>query len=282
MATAEELLTAEGCGDVLTVDLNSRTIIIPATVTNIGVESDDNVRVLHFKLPRHYCGVDLSEFKININYENAEGLGDIYEATNVVIEDALITFDWVVGRYAVSTKGNVKFSLCLKDSKDGVVNREFNTTIAILPVLQGLETGEAIIEEYVDILVQWRDELFGTGNTVEQSIRNVGEEVKNNIPTAVDEYIAAHKDELKGTSISSIVRSSGTGAAGTRDTYTITMTDGSAVTFQVYNGADGQGAGDMLKSVYDSQNRNTDVFAYIDNKIGDINTLLDTINGEVV
>lgn len=42
-----------------------------------------------------------------------------------------------------------------------------------------------------------------------------------------------------GVGIASIARTSGTGAAGTTDTYTITLTDGSTSTFTVYNGADG-------------------------------------------
>lgn len=42
-----------------------------------------------------------------------------------------------------------------------------------------------------------------------------------------------------GVSIVSIDRTSGNGAAGTTDTYTITMSDGSTSTFSVYNGADG-------------------------------------------
>lgn len=69
-----------------------------------------------------------------------------------------------------------------------------------------------------------------------------------------------------GSSIQSIVRTSGTGAAGTTDTYTVYLTDGSiGGTFQVYNGADGIGAGDMLKATYDPQNFSQDIFAYADN-----------------
>ena len=71
-----------------------------------------------------------------------------------------------------------------------------------------------------------------------------------------------------GNNIQSIVRTEGTGAAGTTDTYTVYLTDGSVGgTFQVYNGADGIGSGDMLKSIYDPQNKNTDVFSYIDSAI---------------
>lgn len=42
-----------------------------------------------------------------------------------------------------------------------------------------------------------------------------------------------------GRGISSIVRTSGNGAAGTTDTYTITFTDASTTTFTVVNGANG-------------------------------------------
>lgn len=58
-----------------------------------------------------------------------------------------------------------------------------------------------------------------------------------------------------GSSIASITRTGGNGAPGTSDTYTITLTDGSTSAFQVYNGADGTGAGDMSRSVYDPQNK---------------------------
>ena len=59
-------------------------------------------------------------------------------------------------------------------------------------------------------------------------------------------------DGNDGRGIVSVVRTSGTGAAGTTDTYTITFTDASTSTFNVYNGADGGGAGDMTKAIYDS------------------------------
>lgn len=200
MPTADELLTTEVCDDVLTVDLESRQILIPSSVKNIGVESDDNVRILHFRLPRYYCTTDLSEFAIRINYENAKGGGDLYDVKNPTVENDLIKFDWIVGRYAVTYKGNVVFNVCLRDVTDGVINREFNTTIATLPVLQGLETGEAIIEQNSDILEQWRNDLFGTGDTIEQQIRDVGAEVSASIPASVNQYVADNADALRGES----------------------------------------------------------------------------------
>ena len=40
--------------------------------------------------------------------------------------------------------------------------------------------------------------------------------------------------------------------------------------------------GDMTRSVYDPQGRNQDIFAYVDDLVGEIGTILDTINGEAV
>ena len=339
MATADELLSSEVCDKVLTVDLDNRVIVIPKSVTCIGVESDDAVEFLHFRVPRNYCNVDLSEFAIRINYLNAKGGGDMYEVNNAVVSDNLIEFDWIVGRNAVTYKGNVTFNLCLKDVNEaGEVVREFNTTTATLPVLPGLETGEMIIQEHADILEQWKLDLFGTGDTVEQRIKDAGDEAIADLSDSIKTYVSENEEELRGprgyvftpsvdengniswsndgglvnpetrnikgepgeaftydmftdeqlkaltgpsgVSIDTIERTSGTGAAGTTDTYTIKLTDGRTSTFTVYNGANGTGAGDMLSSVYDPQGKNTDVFAYVDDAIGDINAILDSINGE--
>lgn len=73
-----------------------------------------------------------------------------------------------------------------------------------------------------------------------------------------------------GSSIQSITRTTGNGAPGTTDTYTVTLTDGSKTQFQVYNGKDGMGTGDMTAAVYDPQGKRQDIFQYVDNAIGKI------------
>lgn len=155
MSTAMELLSTEVCDDILVVDLESRQINIPDTVENLGVESDDSVRVLHFKIPRYYYEVDLSEFSIRINYKNTSGVGGAYDISNFAIEEGMIKFDWVVARHVTVRRGNVVFNVCLRDVVNDVVEREFNTAIATLPVLEGLETGAYVVEEYADVFEQW-------------------------------------------------------------------------------------------------------------------------------
>lgn len=105
-----------------------------------------------------------------------------------------------------------------------------------------------------------------------------------------------------GRGITSITLKSGTHAAGTVDTYTVTFTDNTTYDFQVTNGAngfsptittsksgkvttvtvvdangtqsfaindgaDGKGSGDMQSSVYDPTGKAQDIFAYVDDAI---------------
>ncbi len=89
---------------------------------------------------------------------NAKRQGDLYEVQDAFPHDEEITFSWLVGRYAVAYKGDVHFNVCLKwIGADGVtIDREFNTTIATLPVLEGLEVSAQVIQEASDIIEQLR------------------------------------------------------------------------------------------------------------------------------
>lgn len=79
-----------------------------------------------------------------------------------------------------------------------------------------------------------------------------------------------------GTSVSRIERTSGNGAPGTTDTYTMYDSEDAPIgTFTVYNGMDGIGSGDMLKSVYDPQNKNADIFDYVDKAVEDVTITTD-------
>ena len=92
-----------------------------------------------------------------------------------------------------------------------------------------------------------------------------------------------------------------TGTSGNVDTYTITFDDGTTTTFTVTNGQGG--GGDMTKAVYDTNdngivdnaekvNNHTvecDIpsnlvtrVTTLETQMGDVSTLLDTINGEVI
>lgn len=175
MATLNELLGDASVVDkTLVISNDFRTINIPSSVPNLGVEYDDDVLRLEFKMPRYVSDTDLSAFSVRINYMNAQRETDTYTVSDALVGNEYITFSWRVGPTATRYKGNTKFIVCAKTIKpDGTVDKEFNTTIATLPVLEGLEVDESIVTEYSDIIEQWRQELFGIGDTEEASIKAV-------------------------------------------------------------------------------------------------------------
>lgn len=201
MSNALALLFGEICDDILTVDLESRQIIIPNTVENLGVESDDSVRIMHFQVPRTYCSVDLSQFSIRVNYKNTSGAGGSYDISSFSIEEGMIKFDWVVARAVTVKRGDVKFNVCFREMIGEEVDREFNTTPATLPVLEGLETGEEIVEEDADVFEQLRFELLENADEiVSQYLEEKGDEIKGpkGDPFEYEDFTEEQLRELKG------------------------------------------------------------------------------------
>lgn len=164
MATTDEILEqmennpelyAADQEEICTIDNDLRTITVPSGLQTVGVESDEDVRRLNFQMPKQYHEVDLSEFNIRINFMNANNQGDVYAVTDKSVSGDNITFSWLVGRNALAYRGSIRFIVCLKKTDaEGVVQQEFNTTIAQLTVLEGLETTEAVVAENPDVIEQ--------------------------------------------------------------------------------------------------------------------------------
>lgn len=135
------------------IDNDLRTMSIPSDLTLLGVESDDDVKKIEFQMPKTYCGFDLSQFEVRVNFMNAHGDGDLYIADDVTVSGDNLTFTWLVGRSACMYKGNTQFIVCLKKfNSEDVVVQEFNTTVYSLPVLEGLETTEVVVQQNPDII----------------------------------------------------------------------------------------------------------------------------------
>lgn len=185
--TLEEALAASTVDDsstdrVLVIDSDLRTITIPGTIKNLGVESDDDVNRLYFQMPKTYGEFDLSEFDIRINYKNGN-VGDVYAVEDKNADGDVITFSWLVGRNAVRTKGATQFIVCLKKSdSSGVVRQEFNTTVASLNVLEGLETTEQVVQENTDIIEQILKKIDGLTSISPEDIAAAVEEYMVNNP----------------------------------------------------------------------------------------------------
>lgn len=172
--------------DYIVIDDDLRTMQIPSSITLLGVESDDDVNKIPFQMPKTYCGIDLSTFRARINYMNANGDGDIYLVDDLAVDDndpSLMNFTWVVGRNACAYKGNTQFIVCLKlFDANSVCIKEFNTTVYSLPVLQGLETTEAVVQQNADIIEEILQMIEDAG-TIDLSNYYTKAQVDGLIPT---------------------------------------------------------------------------------------------------
>ena len=155
--------------DYIVINDDLRTMQIPDSITLLGVESDDDVNKIPFQMPKEYCGYDLSTFEARINYLNANNEGDIYIVDDLAVDGddpSLMTFTWLVGRTACKYKGDTKFIVCLKKfaaDGSGDVVQEFNTTVYSLPVLKGLETVDAVVQQNADIIEQILQQIHEAG-----------------------------------------------------------------------------------------------------------------------
>ena len=82
-----------------------------------------------------------------------------------------------------------------------------------------------------------------------------------------------------GVSVTNYQLVSGNHAPGTYDTYRMTLSDGTTFDCNVWNGANGEGSGDMLASIYDSNGKATDIFNYVDKK-ADMSSLQSAISAQ--
>lgn len=133
------------------VTVTGRVLNIPESLQTVGVKTDNKVERIYFELPRYFDGFnDFSEFNFYINYINANGDGDVYYCDDLEIEDDNVVFSWLTDNKLYATKGTAHFTVRAMHS-DG---RKWNTTIAQLTILDGLETQEAVVEQDYDFINQ--------------------------------------------------------------------------------------------------------------------------------
>lgn len=190
----------ETVNNVFKIDSNLRTINIPVTVKNIGVESDDDVKRLEFTMPKKYGEFDLSQFRIRINYMNANGDKSIYLVEDKKVSGDNITFSWLIGRDVTKYKGQVNFIVCLKlsDAK-GKILKELNTTLCRLEVLEGLEVVPVIDEKTTDIIEQLLRMVETETTGVVQKVTEEGAKQIAEVQKAAQEIVADREQIQKNT-----------------------------------------------------------------------------------
>lgn len=187
---------------VFEINKETREIELPLNFEVGGVESDEKAERIRFKSDR-YVGdnLDLSMMVIKINYKNANGEIDQNSVENIQYDDDYITFDWVPTRKVTKYKGNVSFIICAKKIEETLIKNEWNTTIAKIEVLEGIETSANIDEEAEarDLLSELLQEITDFTEVKKTEIQNQFEELYESIPpeyTELTEEVSSLSEEM--------------------------------------------------------------------------------------
>lgn len=152
------------------------------------IQFDHNSERFTFEIPQRYIeGHDMSLCdRVEVHYLNAnavtkEQYSGVYEVEDLQIspngEDVVIC-SWLVSRNATNIAGSLNFVLRFCCSGDDYV---WNTDIFKgITISNGIYNSEAIVEEYADVLEQWRLSLFtasadGVTNITEAKATALGE-----------------------------------------------------------------------------------------------------------
>lgn len=235
MPTLDELLNSSNEVATCTVNPDTREIIVPEKYKILGVFSDEKVTKIPFTCPKVVGNnVDLTEYNLYINYQNAIGRHNAYLVDDVAVSGDNITFSWLLSRDVTLSSGVVKYSICAKKLNGDSISNEWNTAIANGVVIQGLEATQAIVEENSDIIETilskahthvnksvldkfaetdgkptYDGKALGGGASTSEGVSYTNAQLPNaaNVKTALDELVPkshshANKDALDKISVS--------------------------------------------------------------------------------
>lgn len=184
-----------------TIDSNTREIIFLDNSECFGVEFDKNTQRIEFSCPKIVGdNLDLTKCICRINYMNAKGCRDSYLIDDILADGDNITFTWKLKGKVTAGRGNCLFIFCARQvNENGVIEKEWNTTVAKASIKRGLETNSHIEEEYSDIL----ESILLKINSVSLTTEVNSESTNKNVPTSKAVYDALQDINItSGTDIS--------------------------------------------------------------------------------
>jgi hypothetical protein len=183
------------------IDSNTREIIFLDNSECFGVEFDKNTQRIEFSCPKIVGdNLDLTKCTCRINYMNAKGFRDSYLIDDILVDGDNITFTWALKSKVTAGRGICLFIFCARQvNENGVIEKEWNTTVAKASIKRGLETNSHIEEEYSDIL----ESILLKINSVSLTTEVNAESTNESVPTSKAVYNALQVIDIpSGTDIS--------------------------------------------------------------------------------
>lgn len=178
------------------INPTTRALKNEASSKTCVIQHDHNSERFTFEIPRTVENHDMSLCNvvqvhyININPQTKEQKTGVYEVDDLQISpegDDVVILSWLISQNATQLVGSLNFLIRFACVTDGNVDYVWNTAIySGISVSSGIYNGEAVVEEYADILEQWRQDLIDTGGVTDDRIESVLQKyiLENGIPGA--------------------------------------------------------------------------------------------------
>ena len=164
-------------------DSDKHFVIDPITrnITNNSskltiTQYDHNSERFTFEIPRIIEGHDMSLSDlvrvhfINIGSIKTNTNSGVYEVDDVEVSSDnpdIITFSWLISGAATKYNGSLNFAIrfyCLSDESE--IEYSWGTNIySGIKVSNSIDNSETIVEDYVDVLEQWKQEVIDICST---------------------------------------------------------------------------------------------------------------------
>ena len=152
-----------------TIDAITRAIT-NETGKTILMQYDHDSERFSFEINRLVEGHDVTLCnKVEVHYTNADANRQgvnygVYEVDDLIVDPDnpdRVVFTWLVSQNATLYAGSLSFLVVFTCVEEGMVVYRWNTNInTSVSIAKGMNNGEAVVEEYPDILTQWKDDLF--------------------------------------------------------------------------------------------------------------------------
>ena len=205
------------------IDGTTRVITNVAAVKKTLIQGDHNSERLTFELPKVIDGHDMSACdSVKIHFLNIEastkktnaGIYDVEDFAVDQVNEDVVTFSWLISRNATKYVGNLSFRILFSCITDDSVDYSWSTAIySDIAIQNTIDNTEVIFEDYVDVLLKWKNELFGINNEGLTDVQNAAKEGVDQIEKTGSDILKEMTE--KGDAVSA--RSWAVGGTGTRD-----------------------------------------------------------------
>lgn len=192
------------------IDPDTRKISFAGETEKVLIQYDHNSEVYTFEVPRFVDGHDMLLCnRVRIHFNNIDGktkrsIPDVAEMTDLHVSETdptKVISSWTITRNATQFAGTLNFLVQYMCVVDDEIVYEWHTDIYDgVYVNAGRRNGKQAVVRYTEILEEWYQRLFGTGD----SVMALAEEKINEIVAEANTQINFAKEEIASKAAESL------------------------------------------------------------------------------